>query len=410
MKSDLDMLMHQHDLDAILVSGNGQHNPAMVYLTGGAHMSPELIKKRGAEPVLYCYPMERDEAAKTGLSVRSLANYPINELLPKTDGNLSKAMALRYKYILEESGIVSGRVGVFGHADIGASFSILNYLQQQFPQITLVGEVDDSLLQKAMFTKDFTEIDRIRKNGEISVEIIDKTIEFLTSQQVQNDILIKKDGSPVTIGEVKNRIDLWLTERGLENPLGGIFSIGRDAGIPHSAGNKDDIIQLGQPIVFDLYPCEKGGGYFHDMTRTWCLGYATDEFLSLYEDVEKVFNHICNSVKLNTHCKIYQDLACDMFEKMGHLTIRSDQKIESGYVHSLGHGVGLKIHERPWFGDSASEEDKLVPGVVFTIEPGLYYPERNMGVRLEDTLWVDPEGKINPLVEYPFSPVLTLKK
>ena len=72
--------------------------------------------------------------------------------------------------------------------------------------------------------------------------------------------------------------------------------------------------------------------------------------------------------------------------------------------------LGLNIHERPWFNETASEEDRLIPGVVFTIEPGLYYPERGLGVRLEDTFWVNPEGVIDSFVEYPFRPVLTLKK
>ena len=57
MKTDLDTLMNSQNLDALLVTGSGQHNPAMVYLTGGGHMTAELIKKRGADPVLFCNPM-----------------------------------------------------------------------------------------------------------------------------------------------------------------------------------------------------------------------------------------------------------------------------------------------------------------------------------------------------------------
>ena len=74
MKSDLDRLMKAHDLDAILVTGPAKHNPAMYYLTGGGHMtSAELIKPRVGDAVLYYNPMERDEAAATGLKTKNLA-------------------------------------------------------------------------------------------------------------------------------------------------------------------------------------------------------------------------------------------------------------------------------------------------------------------------------------------------
>ena len=80
-----------------------------------------------------------------------------------------------------------------------------------------------------------------------------------------------------------------------------------------------------------------------------------------------------------------------------------------GYVHSLGHGVGLNIHERPWSGLTASDDNLLKPGVVITIEPGLYYPDKGMGFRIEDTYWVRPDGKIELLVEYPYDFVLPMK-
>jgi len=73
MKSDIDALMEAQGLDALLISGPGRHNPPMVYMTGGANLlSAILIKKRGEAPILFHQPMERDEAALTGLQTRSL--------------------------------------------------------------------------------------------------------------------------------------------------------------------------------------------------------------------------------------------------------------------------------------------------------------------------------------------------
>ncbi len=65
MKSDLDALMQAHNVDALLVSGPGKHNPAMVYMTGGANLTMgHVIKKRGEPAILFFAPMERDEAAR----------------------------------------------------------------------------------------------------------------------------------------------------------------------------------------------------------------------------------------------------------------------------------------------------------------------------------------------------------
>src|SRR4030066_1428394 len=103
MKNDLDSLMAAQNLDAILVTGPAQHNPAMVYMTGGAHLTgADLIKKRGEEPTLFCYPMERDEAARTGLKTRNLADYKFNDLLKEADGDVIKASVMRYQLMFND--------------------------------------------------------------------------------------------------------------------------------------------------------------------------------------------------------------------------------------------------------------------------------------------------------------------
>src|SRR5512145_1131787 len=97
VKNDIDALMQMNNIDALLVVGPGDHNPGMVYLTGGGHLTgADLIKKRGEPAVLFHASMERDEAAKTGLATRSYANYPIMEYLKETRGNRVEAAAIRY--------------------------------------------------------------------------------------------------------------------------------------------------------------------------------------------------------------------------------------------------------------------------------------------------------------------------
>jgi Xaa-Pro aminopeptidase len=410
MKTDLDFLMGANDLDAILITGPGQHNPAMVYMTGGGHITDaSLIKKRGESAVLFYYSMERDEAIKTGLKTKNLADYNFTDLLNQSNGSTLMAVVKRYQQMLTEQGITSGKIALYGRSEIGTNYAIFSALQKEMPGLNLFGEVDTSVLLLARMTKDETEIDRIRKVGAITTQVVGKVEDFITSHSAKDGILLKKDGMPLTIYDVKSRINLWLAELGLENPEGTIFSIGRDAGVPHSSGNPSDPLKLGQTIVFDIYPCEAGGGYFYDFTRTWCLGYATDDILALYEDVLTVYTKVINQLHVGNPFKEYQLLACELFSAQGHPTIKEDPQTQIGYVHSLGHGIGLNIHERPWSGISSDEKDCLVPGSVFTIEPGLYYPDKGMGVRLENSLWVRSDGKIEVLAEYPMDLVLPVR-
>jgi Xaa-Pro aminopeptidase len=410
MKKDIDSLMESHDLDALLITGPAQHNPAMYYMTGGGHLTQaDLIKKRGEEPLLFYNPMERDEAAKTGLLTKNLSDYRLPELLKQTSGDMAKATVIRYQKMLVDAGITKGRIAIYGKVDAGAAYAIFSGLQQVMPDLTIVGEIDDSTLMQAMATKDENEVEHIRRMGQITTEVVGKVADFLTSHRVENDVLVRPDGSPLTIAEVKSKINLWLAERGAENPEDTIFAIGRDAGVPHSSGTPTDFLRLGQTIVFDIFPCEAGGGYFYDFTRTWCLGFAPEGVQNLYNDVLSVYRQIMKELEAGVHCPDYQRRTCEIFESLGHATIHSDPQTQSGYVHGLGHGVGLNVHERPWFGRNATHSDLLLPGSVVTIEPGLYYPEQGMGVRLEDTVWVRPDGRMEILAEYPMDLVLPMQ-
>jgi len=410
MKNDLDALMQEHDLDAILITGPAQHNPAMVYMTGGGHVSyADLIKKRNEAPVLFYNPMEREEAAKSGLKTKNLMDYDFSELLKQANGDYQLAIARRYQLMLGELGINSGKVALYGRSEIGTSYAIFSTLQREMPGINLIGEINNSILMLARMTKDEAEIERIRRMGKITTQVVGLVADYITSHASRGGVMVKSNGDPLTIGDVKQRINLWLSERGAENPEDTIFAIGRDAGIPHSSGNPGDPLRLGQTIVFDIYPCEGGGGYFYDFTRTWCLGYAPDEVQSLYETVLSAYNKIAIKLKVGTPFNHYQDMLCELFSAQGHPTIKENPQTQQGYVHSLGHGIGLNVHERPWSGISSDEKDCLVPGAVFTLEPGLYYPDKGMGVRLENSLWVRPDGKMEILADYPMDLVLPVK-
>jgi Xaa-Pro aminopeptidase len=105
--------------------------------------------------------------------------------------------------------------------------------------------------------------------------------------------------------------------------------------------------------------------------------------------------------QVGTGTRHYQQLTCEFLESRGHPTIASDPQTVVGYVHSLGHGIGLAVHEQPYFHDGPANTTVLQPGHVFTCEPGLYYPDRGFGLRIEDVLWIDPQGSVHNLSDFP---------
>lgn len=406
MRQDLDRLMTDRDLDALWITGPANHNPAMVYFTGVANITrADLIKKRNEPPVLFHYPMEREEAARTGLRCRNLNEFKLDQILKEAQGNPARAGAIRISRMFQELG-VRGRVAVGGTVELSSAYAVMADLPSQAPDIQLVSDSADPALTRARSTKSAEEIEHIRSIGLASTAVIGETAEFLSSHTSKGDFLVGRDGNPLTVGRVKAFIRTKLAQRGGESSEGLIFAPGRDAGIPHSSGIDQDPILLGKPIVFDLFPCEVGGGYFYDVTRTWCLGYAPEDVELLYEQVLRAYTEAERKIRPGMPAKEVQLFVCRLFESMGHPTVQSDPQTERGYVHSLGHGVGLDVHESPYFSTAETNSDLLQPGAVFTLEPGLYYPDRKMGVRLENTLWMLPDGRVEVIAPYPLDLVL----
>jgi Xaa-Pro aminopeptidase len=412
MKSDLDLLMQERGYAALLVTGGSAGNPPMFYLTQGAKVGEAtiVIKKRGEAPVVFANSMEREEAARSGLRVVDLNQYRFADLLKEEKGDRLRATARLYSLILTDLG-VRGPVAALGRRDQGTALALLTAINDLDSGVRIVGEFDKTIFDLATTLKDADEVKRIRAVGRKTVNVVAGTEAFLVSHRARNGYLVKKDGTRLTIGDVKGRINQLLMQEGVVDAEDGtIFAIGRDAGIPHSRGADRHPLALGQTIVYDIFPAEPGGGYFYDFTRTWCLGYAPPAVEQAYQDVLDTFDAVMAALQPGALCSDYQRLACDMLEARGHPTIRKNPETTSGYVHSLGHGVGLRIHEFPRLSDAQGNADRLDPGVVFTVEPGVYYPERKFGVRLEDTVWLNPATqKFEVLAKYPKSLVLPVK-
>ena len=401
MRSDLDALMEERSLDALLVEGPdgmGSANPAFAYLTRGAHVVGSVVKKRGQAPQLIYRSMERDEAERSGLDLVNLDRWPVHEIQEQADSQLDARVEL-YRRILTDLE-VSGRVGVYGTGPIGAYHTLLNRLSATLPEATFVGEYSEDALSMARQTKDADEIEALRTVGQSACEVLEAVVAFWRAHQVRHGTLVKDDGSTLTIGDTKAVIRMEQAKRGLESPAGFICAIGRDAGVPHSRGNPDDPVELGKPILIDFFPRDESG-YFHDVTRTFCLGHAPEEIGAAFRDVMDAFNAIVAEFALGESTQAYQHYVCDFFKERGHPDPKTDPTTTTGYVHSLAHGLGLEVHEDPYFRTFGPSDAVLQAGMVFTVEPGLYYPDRGYGIRIEDTYYADEDGRFQSLTPFP---------
>ena len=410
MKHDLDARLAEHGLDALVVVGPGGHNPALVYLTGGpAHLTNAwLVKRVGQAPVLYHWPMERDEAARTGLSTRSLAPFSLRRFLPAAEGDAFRAQVLQVLALLDDMGLHRGTIGVTGRVELGPWLSLWQAVQQARPDLRVEGRRAHQVLSAARVTKDPDEVARIRRMGALTVEVVGRVAERLQSlRRGPDDLVYDAAGEAVTIGQVKGWIRRWVAELGGELPLAVIFAQGYDAGVPHSVGDDAAALRAGVPIVFDIFPQEAGGGYFYDFTRTWSLGYATDEVQALHAQVLEAYDAALDAVRAGQPAAAPFERACDVLEGYGHPTSRTQPGTQTGFVHSLGHGLGLDIHEEPRLAQGQTRP--LEPGMVVTVEPGLYYPERAIGIRVEDTVYLGPDGHPQVLASYPTDLVLPLR-
>ena len=153
------------------------------------------------------------------------------------------------------------------------------------------------------------------------------------------------------------------------------------------------------PIVIDLWPQDEGSGCWADMTRTFVVGEISDQVRVLEDLVRTALERARAAVRPGITGRELHDLACEVFEAAGHRTQRTGpgHDPDEGFLFSLGHGVGLAIHEAPALGMTGHVE--LVAGDVVAIEPGL----RLSGVgevRLEDLLLVTDDGS-ETLTDYP---------
>lgn len=160
-----------------------------------------------------------------------------------------------------------------------------------------------------------------------------------------------------------------------------IVASGVNGSLPHAVPS-DKVIEKGELVTFDFGA--KFGGYCADMTRTIAVGEISSELHAIYDAVLEAQLTSEAAVKPGAVCRDIDKIARDQLEA----------KYPGAFGHSLGHGVGLFIHERPNL--SFRSETILQKGHVVTVEPGVYVPGVG-GCRIEDTVIVTEDGFENPV-------------
>jgi Xaa-Pro aminopeptidase len=170
-----------------------------------------------------------------------------------------------------------------------------------------------------------------------------------------------------------------LLERGCR-AVDTIISCGEDSAIPHVRGSGP--LREGAPIILDIFPQDEETGYTSDMSRTVVKGEPSPEIAGMYEAVRGAQELAAGLARPGATGAEVHGKVVEYFRERGY---ESNTK---GFIHNLGHGIGLEVHELPTIGPSGGD---LAAGNVITLEPGLYFPGIG-GVRLEDAGVITPEG------------------
>ena len=196
-------------------------------------------------------------------------------------------------------------------------------------------------------------------------------------------------GGSVTCEELRAEAMRAFTDAGTVVPDIIIVSHGPQTAVGHEPGYGE--VQEGEPVVVDLYPQDPESGCFTDMTRTFCVGEPPEELARYHALVREALDLSYEVIKPGVKGSEAHRAVCEFFQGHGfptQLTKAPDEPLEEGFFHSLGHGVGLEVHEQPGLGRTGVE---IMAGDVLAVEPGLYRPGFG-GCRLEDTVLVTGDG------------------
>lgn len=182
--------------------------------------------------------------------------------------------------------------------------------------------------------------------------------------------------------EFRRRLVAAMMDQGADGPaFEPIVLAGGASADPHGTPNPDRRLERGKPLLVDFGAA--WGGYAADITRTFFVGTVTSEHRDVYEAV-RAANELGHKIAR-------PGMTMDDYDRRVTASMR-----EAGFsdlvVHKTGHGLGLDVHEAPQV--MIGNMQAMEPGMVFTLEPGLYRPDE-IGVRIEDDLLVTSDGTVS---------------
>jgi Xaa-Pro aminopeptidase len=224
----------------------------------------------------------------------------------------------------------------------------------------------ENLVEQVRVIKDSEEIRLISKSLAITEKVIAEV-----SAQLRAGLAEK---------EVAWMIELALRDYGAQGPsFPPMVAFGTNSARPHHDPG-DRQLRIGEPIIIDLGAVYQG--YCSDMTRTFCLGKPEAKFKEIYSIVRQAQKTAEAGIKAGMMSDAADSLAREVIDAAGY---------KEAFGHSLGHGVGLAVHENPSLSPMKERSVALEAGMIATVEPGIYLSDWG-GVRLEDMILVQADG------------------
>lgn len=246
----------------------------------------------------------------------------------------------------------------------GNSLNMLEYLdlKKSLKDIKIIDNSEK--INNKRIKKRKEEINYIAKAQEISdhiyLEIIHELFEGITEKEIA--ILINKK----------------ILEKKCIPAFDTIVAFAENSACPHAIPSNKPL-RAGDAVVIDFGV--QYNNYCSDMTRSFSYKFATDEYKKAYNYVLSAQNAAINNIKSGIEVK-----------KLDHIARTFLESYQQYFIHALGHGIGIDIHEKPRI--STTSNDILLKNTVVTIEPGVYI-ENKFGIRIEDLIVVKQQGACN---------------
>ena len=263
---------------------------------------------------------------------------------------------------------------------------------------------DDREFIERRRSKNSVEVEGVRRAQAAANAGMAAAAELLRSAEVHDvdgAALLHHGGEPLTAEVVRARIREVCADLGAPTTEDIIVAAGPAGATGHETGRGP--LPPGVPIIIDIWPRDERSDCFADMTRTFVAGGApAADVVAWHELCSTALERVFDALRPGMTGRDLFAIACDVFEGAGEPTQRTKPDGETlldGFFHSLGHGVGLQVHEEPALGRTGAEQ--LVPGDVVAIEPGCYRAGYG-GVRLEDLALVTDNGH-ERLTEFPYA-------